>query len=151
MLGLEDSALKLNITLLQTILASEYVLATKTRNFHWNVRGKEFMMLHEMFGSMYDQINAQADEVAERIRQLEGVPNGSLNAFVKDSFIVEAEGPCTDGCEMIKCLIADGDKMVSQLRALISKAEANKDFGTMDLATKWMELHEKQLYFLRSH
>ena len=150
MIGLDDSARKLNNSLLQALLASEYVLATKVRKFHWNVKGEEFMMLHEMFGKMYEDINDQADEIAERIRQLDGTPNGTLQEFIDNSFLKEGTLPVASS-NMIQDLVDDSDKMVSEMRAAIPKAEANKDFGTMDLITGWMELHEKQLYFLRSH
>lgn len=149
MLGLDEAALTTNRSILHALLASEYVLATKMRNFHWNVKGPTFMMLHEMFGEMYTALNDQADEIAERIRQLDCEPEGTLEAFKRDSFL--GEEPCpVNGDQMIKCLIDDSDRMVEQMRIAIKTAEENKDFGTMDLITKWMELHEKQLYFLRS-
>lgn len=149
MLGLDPTALTTNIAMLQAILASEYVLATKTRNFHWNVKGPTFMMFHEMFGDMYTALNNQADEIAERIRQLEGCPEGTLEAFKRDSFLGEEPCPCSAN-EMVHCLVRDSDRMVEQMRHAIKTAEENGDYGTMDLITKWMELHEKQLYFLRS-
>jgi len=149
MLGLESTTLTTNTAILQALLSSEYVLATKMRNFHWNVKGPTFMMLHEMFGDMYNAINDQADAIAERIRQLDGCPEGTLAAFKRDSFLEEEACP-VNGDQMIKCLVDDSDRMVEQMRVAIQIAETNKDFGTMDLITKWMELHEKQLYFLRS-
>lgn len=150
MLGLDDSARKTSTAILQIVLSSEYVLAVKTRNFHWNVKGEEFMMLHKMFGKMYEEINDMADDIAERIRQLDGTPNGTMSQFIKSAFLEETE-TAPAAREMITALVADHDKIVEVLRGAIPKAEANKDFGTMDLLTGWMEFHEKQLYFLRSH
>lgn len=34
---------------------------------HWNVRGKNFLELHALFGEIYDYSNEQIDVVAERI------------------------------------------------------------------------------------
>ena len=151
MIGLEDKDRKSTVNMLQALLASEYVLAVKTRKFHRNVQSEYFMMFHEMFGEMYDHLNGQSDEIAERIRQLGEFPQGTMSEFLKSSFLNESVLP-SPGChEMVKELIADNDKMVAQMRVAIPKAEAVKDFGTMDLITKWMELHEKDLYFLRSH
>lgn len=150
MLGLEDSARKLNNSLLQALLASEYVLAIKARNFHWNVKSDKFQMYHSLFGTIYEDLDNQADEIAERMRQLDGVPDGSLQGFLDHSFLKEGPKPASaEG--MLKCLIEDTDKIVSEMRLAVPKAEENKDFGTMDLITKWMETHEKHLYFLRSH
>ena len=151
MLGLDDAARKSDILMLQTLLASVYMLATKTRNFHWNVKGKEFQMLHELFGSIYSGLNDQADEIAERIRQLDGTPIGTLNDFADKSFLAESSTLPASCCDMLMALINDSDKVVAQMRLVIPKAEAHKDFGTMDSITKWMQTHEKNLYFLRSH
>ena len=149
MLGLDPTAIETNQKIPKALLASEYVLATKTRNFHWNVNGLTFMMFHEMFGEMYTAMNDQADEIAERVRQLDGCPEGTLEAFKRDSFLSEGECPCNPD-QMVKCLIDDSDRMVEQMRHAIKVAEENRDYGTMDCITKWMELHEKQLYFLRA-
>lgn len=150
MLGLDDAARKTSIAILQIMLASEYVLAVKTRNFHWNVKGDEFMMLHKMFDKMYNELNGVADEIAERIRSLDGTPNGTMTQFIKAAFLEESE-TLPDAKGMINALIADHDKIVEVMRGAIPKAEAVKDFGTMDSLTGWMELHEKNLYFLRAH
>ena len=107
-------------------------------------------MYHSLFGTIYEDLDNQADEIAERMRQLDGVPEGSLKAFLDHSFLKEGACPTTASA-MVQCLVDDSDKIVSEIRLAVPKAEQNKDFGTMDLLTKWMELHEKHLYFLRSH
>lgn len=148
--GLEEAARKTSAAILQIILASEYVLGVKTRNFHWNVKDDKFMMLHKLFGKQYTAINDLADEVAERIRQIDHMPNGTMSQFIKASFIEESE-KVPDYKGILNILVADHEKIVEVMRGAIPKTEANKDFGTMDSLTKWMQYHEKQLYFLRSH
>ena len=150
MIGLEKPSLNMSTVILQALLSSQYVLATKVRNFHWNVKGPQFMMYHELFGKLYTELNDQADEIAERIRQVNGTPNGTLKSLLADSFLKEAE-TAPNAQTMVKDLIDDYDRMVVEMRISIPKAEEAKDFGTMDLITKWMEVHEKHLYFLRSH
>ena len=45
----EDSREKV-IDILNTLLADEFLLYTKTRNYHWNVVGPQFNDLHKFCG-----------------------------------------------------------------------------------------------------
>jgi len=65
---ISENNLKEVATLLNTLLADEYVLITKTRNAHWNVQGQNFMELHKLFEGQYEAVDNIIDEVAERIR-----------------------------------------------------------------------------------
>lgn len=42
-IGISDSNRQSVVKILNTLLADEYVLYTKTRNYHWNVVGPQFM------------------------------------------------------------------------------------------------------------
>ena len=44
-IGIPDGNRQSIIGLLNTLLADEYVLYTKTRNFHWNVVGPQYSAL----------------------------------------------------------------------------------------------------------
>ena len=71
--------------LLKPVLADQFVLYTKARNYHWNVTGNMFFALHEKFEELYDELANDIDEVAERIRTLGVYSPGSLNEFLKIS------------------------------------------------------------------
>jgi len=60
------------VQILSTFLADEYVLYTKTRNYHWNIVGPQFNDLHKFFEEQYERLNEIVDDVAERIRTLGG-------------------------------------------------------------------------------
>ena len=40
------------------------------RNFHWNVKGHGFFVLHSKYEELYNDAAEKVDEVAERILQL---------------------------------------------------------------------------------
>src|SRR5207247_8547724 len=73
------------VDILNRLLSDEYVLLTKTRNYHWNVTGPQFNDLHKFFEGQYDELNEIVDEVAERARQLDGRAFGTLAEFAKSS------------------------------------------------------------------
>ena len=64
--------LKSIVDILNKNLSDEYVLYTKTRNYHWNVTGIQFNDLHKFFESQYGELDAIIDDVAERNRSLGG-------------------------------------------------------------------------------
>jgi len=67
-IGLLDEQRAGVVALLNTLLADEYLLYTKTRNYHWNVVGPQFNDLHKFFEAQYNALNEIVDDVAERAR-----------------------------------------------------------------------------------
>jgi len=64
---------------LNVLLADEITLYSKTRNYHWNVTGPAFSVLHKFFEEQYDELASITDEVAERVRMIGGMAAGSLS------------------------------------------------------------------------
>ena len=78
---MKDDARKKLVETLNLRLCDEYVLCTKTRNYHWNVIGPRFSKLNEFFQEQYEML----DETAERGRQLGGKSLGTLEEFARHS------------------------------------------------------------------
>ena len=57
-IGLSPAQRQGVITILTKLLADEYVLYTKTRNYHWNVVGPQFHDLHKFFETQYSHRRA---------------------------------------------------------------------------------------------
>jgi len=147
----EDSRQKV-IDILNTLLADEFLLYTKTRNYHWNVTGPQFNDLHKFFEAQYDELNDLVDEVAERARQLGGRAFGTLAEFTKSSTLVEQPGVSPQAAEMIRTLLADHEAIIRALRAAIGPvAEKHGDVGTSDFLTGLLEKHEKMAWMLRAY
>jgi starvation-inducible DNA-binding protein len=138
--------------ILAEFLADEYVLYTKTRNFHWNVIGMQFSELHKFFESQYEALSDVIDEIAERIRALGEPALGSLAEFVKFARLQESPGRTEKGDEMLSQLLHDHQALIRQYRAEIGKVtDKHGDVGTGDFLTGLMEQHEKMAWMVRSH
>jgi starvation-inducible DNA-binding protein len=135
---------------LSTLLASSYSLYLKTHNFHWNVTGPMFTTLHTMFEAQYTELALAIDEIAERIRSLGAFAPGSFTAFAALTKVPEETGR-PDAKEMIRILVADQAALADAARAVIEAAEAVRDQATTDLATRRLDIHEKNAWMLRSH
>lgn len=135
---------------LSTLLASSYSLYLKTHNFHWNVTGPMFTTLHTMFEGQYTELALAIDEIAERIRSLGAFAPGSFTAFAELTKVQEETGR-PEAKEMIRILVADQAALADAARAVIEAAEAVRDQATTDLATRRLDVHEKNAWMLRSH
>ena len=135
---------------LSTLLASSYTLYLKTHNYHWNVTGPMFTTLHTMFETQYTELALAVDEIAERIRALGAFAPGSYSAFAKLTGVKEETGR-PEAQEMIRNLVSDQDTVAVSARAVIQAAKVARDDASADLATRRLQVHEKNAWMLRSH
>ena len=150
-LGLTDNDRTGAIALLKPLLADEYVLYTKTRNFHWNVIGPHFHDLHKFFESQYEELDGKIDDIAEFIRSLGSKSPGSLAQFLAATRLKEVGSEPIKAHEMVKDLLADHETIIRQLRGDV--ALATDQFHAADVAdflTGLLEDHQKMAWMLRS-
>jgi DNA-binding ferritin-like protein len=76
-------------SLLNTILADEFVLYAKMLNYHWNVRGMQFHSLHPFLEQLYKEQFRAVDDLAERVRTVGGTALGSLQGFLQQARLKE--------------------------------------------------------------
>lgn len=139
------------VGLLNRLLADEYLLYTKLRNFHWNVVGPDFPQLHRLFEEQYEQVDDAIDEIAERARAVGGLAEGTLAGFLKLTRLTEAGSPLPDARGMVAELLADHEAIIRSLRTdLVDAGEKWGDAGTNDFLTGLMERHEKMAWMLRA-
>ncbi len=151
-IGLSDKTCEQVVEELNSILANEFALYTKSLNFHWNVKGPDFDALHAFFKRIYEQLFDVVDDVAERVRTMGGTTLGSLEQFKERATIKEnAQESKLDQMAMINQLLLDHELVIRQLREAIELIE-NKlhDKGTGNFLTDIMEKHEKTAWMLRS-
>jgi starvation-inducible DNA-binding protein len=150
-IGLSEDQRQGVVTILNTLLADEYLLYTKTRNYHWNVVGAHFNDLHKFFEAQYNELNEIVDDVAERARALGGHAFGTMTEFLKYTRLHEQAGHYPDDRGMLANLLADHEALIRYLRVdLETCAESYHDAGTNDFLTGLMERHEKMAWMLRA-
>jgi starvation-inducible DNA-binding protein len=139
------------VGLLNTLLADEYLLYTKTRNYHWNVVGPQFNDLHKFFEAQYTALNDIVDDVAERARALGGHALGTMAEFLKFTRLQEEGGDYPEARLMLANLLSDHEALIRHLRIdLDICADRYHDAGTNDFLTGLMEQHEKMAWMLRA-
>jgi len=149
-IGLAPNARQKVIDVLSDIIADQYVLYTKTRNYHWNVTGEDFSQYHKLFEEQYSAIDEDIDDVAERIRALGGKTLATLSEFLKSATLKEHPGKYPPSKTMIANLLADHETIIRNLRKAIEICDDVDDDGTEDFLTQLMEKHEKTAWMLRA-
>lgn len=139
-----------SIALLQTCLADSVDLFTQVKQAHWNVKGPDFIALHQLFDQIAEIIEDQSDELAERITSLGGRADGTARVAAR-SRLAEYPLDIADGSRHIAAV---ADKLAAfgkTARAAIESSAAAGDADTSDLFTSISRELDKQLWFVEAH
>ena len=148
---LEDNDRREIIRVLNNLLSDEYLLSTKTKNYHWNVTGPHFHDLHGLFGDHYTRLDQLIDQVAERVRALGGNAFGTMTEFLRCTRLHERPGVHPNALVMVEDLYDDQQILFRSLRGILAgNASLRSDIGTTELLAKAMQEHEKMAWMLRS-
>ncbi|AJM93235.1 MULTISPECIES: DNA starvation/stationary phase protection protein [Nitrosopumilus] len=150
-IGIADQDREGVVSILTSLLSDEYVLYTKTRNYHWNVVSPHFNDYHKFFEGQYGEIEVIIDDIAERIRQLGGKAIATLDELKSHARLPEHPGQYPTDREMFANLVSDQESIIRNLREDLEKSDKSfHDMGTSDFLTGLMEQHEKMLWMLRA-
>ena len=134
---------------IKTAFASEFCFYLKAHNFHWNVEGPLFKQLHDLFGSIYEEVYGSIDTFAEEIRAMDAYTPASFQSLSMLSQVND-ENEILDSKQMVMELLSDNDKMIKMLQFLFELSEANKQFGFSDFVAGRIDAHKKHGWMLRS-
>jgi starvation-inducible DNA-binding protein len=135
---------------LSRLLADSYMVYLKSHNYHWNVTGKLFHSLHEMFEEHYTELAGAIDEIAERIRAIGYRAPGSFKEF-SELTSIEEDTDQPDALEMVRRLAVDHETILRTAREILPACEKASDEATLDLVTGRLDIHSKTAWMLRSH
>ncbi len=135
---------------LNLVLADSYALMALTHLAHWNVEGSDFFQLHKAFQEQYEDLFEAVDEIAERVRALDGYAIGGLKTFAQAAGMEEFKSPMPQK-DYVAALIVANEKVVDDAVRLRDTCCESNDLQTQDLMIKRLEYHEKTLWMLKSY
>ena len=139
------------IELLNARLADAIDLQTQTKQAHWNVKGPQFIALHELFDKINEEVEDYVDDLAERAVQLGGVAEGTARTAAKRSKLGEYPANAVDGRSHVDALSSALAAFGKSARQAITDSNDLGDLNTADLFTEISRGIDKWLWFVEAH
>ncbi len=136
------------IELLNARLADAIDLQTQIKQAHWNVKGPNFIAVHELFDKINEAVEDYVDDIAERAVQLGGVAEGTARMAAKRSTLNEYPANTVDGRGHVEALSSVLAAFGKSVRKAIDDSD---DLDTADLFTEISRGTDKWLWFVEAH
>jgi starvation-inducible DNA-binding protein len=149
--GVPEANRQALIALINARLADSMDLYSQIKWAHWNVKGSDFIQLHELFDSVAGHVLEQTDTIAERAVTLGGVANGTVREAAAKSGLKEADLSASDGQSQLKWLVHNVAHHANALREAVQQAGDLGDDITVDMFTSLTRELDKDLWFLEAH
>ena len=138
------------VRFLNQLLANYFVMYVKLHRYHWYIQSEHFFQLHDKFEEMYQMFANDLDELAERILTIHGRPFATMEKFIKETTLTEANADNTVE-EMINQLIEDYQQMIYEIdEEGIKQALHVNDEPTIDLLVAFKKRLEKYMWMLNA-
>ncbi len=145
------AARTLLIDLCNARLADAIDLQTQCKQAHWNVKGPDFIALHELFDKLNEDVEEYVDLIAERAVQLGGVAEGTARVVAKHSTLPEYAAKSGSGLAHVDALSSALAGFGKVAREAIAKSDEIKDADTVDMFTEISRGTDKWLWFVEAH
>src|ERR1700731_5217807 len=140
-----------SINILNARLADAIDLALLTKQAHWNIKGPNFIALHEMIDGFRTELDSHVDTMAERVVQLGGTALGTTQAVAAATTLAPYPTDIYASKDHLAALIERYAKVASAVRAAIDETDSAGDADTADLFTAFSRALDKTLWFLEAH
>jgi starvation-inducible DNA-binding protein len=132
-------------------LAEAIDLQSQVKQAHWNVKGPNFIALHELFDKISDEVLEQIDEIAERVTTLGGTAEGTVAVAAKRSKLKNYPLSITAGKDHLYYLSTQLAAWGKSVRQAIEDTDNLGDADTADLFTGISRTVDKYLWFVEAH
>ena len=137
------------INKLNEYLADLNVFYRKLQNYHWNIEGRDFFVLHSKLEEYYNEINEQIDEVAEFILIIGGEPLGTMKDYLNITKITEAQNIKVKSDVVYAEIIKDFTHLLDCTNKIKKEADKISDTRTSTFMDEFIIGYSKILWMLK--
>ena len=137
--------------LLNQRLADAIDLQAQCKQAHWNVKGPTFIALHKLFDEINEAVLEYADLLAERVVQLGGIAEGTVEVVAERSTLVDYPLAVLTGAEHVAALSDALAGFGRAVRVGIEEMNDLRDADSADILTEVSRGVDKWLWFVEAH
>ena len=139
------------VDLLQHLLADSIDLQLQAKQAHWNVKGPNFIALHELFDKVAGEAAVWVDDTAERLVSLGGTADGRAATIAASSTLGPYPLEIRSGEDHVAALSSALAAYGKAVRGAIDTADSAGDADTADLFTEISRGVDQHLWFVEAH
>ena len=139
------------VVLLNQHLADAIDLQLQLKQAHWNVKGPNFIGLHELFDKVAESVESYVDLIAERITQLGGIAQGTIRSAAANSRLTEYPPVLANGSDHVEAVANALSTFGDALQAALNETMALNDPNTTDMLTEISRGTDQWLWFVEAH
>lgn len=139
-----------NIDILNEYMSNLKVLNNNLYNMHFNVVGSSFGSIHKKLQEYYEKVAIMYDNVAERIKMLNGYPITSLKKIEDTSSIKSMKSQDYSGLQVMEVLDNDFRFLMEYTNDLIEYFNKEDDYYTTNILNENLMFFTKELWMIKS-
>lgn len=150
-IDIEESKRQQMITVLNQQLADTFDMMSIMKQAHWNVKGPQFIALHELFDEIAAGLVPYVDMIAERVTALGGMAMGTVRMAAEASRLDAYPTDVVNSLETVRVVADRLADLAASTREAGDRAEELHDMDTNDLFLEVSRDLDKWLWFLEAH
>lgn len=132
------------------LLADTHVLALKAHGLRWNLEGPLSVAVGPLLDEQRVELGAAADQLAQRIRELEAPVPDSVGAIRRLASLQRASKQAPNAKTMIRQLARDQAAIARSAHAMLVTAHSAEDGASAELLALRAQAHERAANMLRA-
>lgn len=149
--GLEDNARKTAISELQACLTDGLSLSLALKQAHWNLKGPNFIAIHELLDGVKTRLDPNIDDMAERIQQLDGTAVGTAEEVARATSLPPYPTDLTASEDHLREVADRLRGYGERVRKAIDAVDEAGDADSADILTAASRQADKDLWFIEAH
>ena len=133
---------------LNPYLSDLAVMFLKLHDLHWNVKGMQFVPVHQYTEARYDDMAAKLDAVAELIIMQGEKPVSCIKDYLELATVKELNKGVYRDAEVLQILVEDLGHLRAEAMAIHESCADN--FAVVAMMEEHIAGYDKELWFLNS-